>query len=349
MISVAKPQADRADPRKILGDFLCQTEFMGEPIFTLFTDEIYENGNFQIDEIKHYVRHKIDLHPTVFELRQSLVDFFDRFNGWRYKKVAEVASGEITSTVYHSNWAWNDPLMVSAVISNPCHIMTPNRLLQMLGVSRTDCVPLMKENLSWNFLVHAHERAHTIGAQEPQADKIAAVLCRKNFKNSASVALMSDIRALHAVRTGVQSYGSGHQEASIEHQMTLMIYGYPPVEVSDSVLAMSQDKIEAMTDGDIGEFRHEQYHASVIQVLNLGKIAITTYLKAGQMILSPSINDIAEGAALLAQKIDTSTNDPKVGVIAHRFALATKRLAEGAPAYAAVQETVQKFGSLTPT
>lgn len=70
---------------------------------------------------------------------------------------------------------------------------------------------------------------------------------------------------------------------------------------------------------------------------------------AERSILSPHIFDIAVGAELLAKKIENRTNDPKVHAMAHRFAFATKRLAEGAGAYMDVQSAVQKFGSLTPT
>jgi hypothetical protein len=354
-LSVAKPQADRADPRKILGDFLRQTEFMGEPFFALFTDELDERRLSDITYVSNFVRQKIYArHDYTSEQRNSISSHLHGLSGVvRLWNVIDIKKGKKTSMVWGKKDHGDNQNLVPFVVLNPPEVIKPDSLLRVIDVFRKNSSPLLNDFLSWNYLHHAHERAHVIGANEPQADKIAAVLCRKHFKDSTSVAIMSDIRSLDALRLGARFYASKKFEnASIN---TLINYGYPPVEANDAVLAMPQEKIDAMTDDDIKRLRHERYENPIYQVKSLGKVATQKsfpYLKPnkiGQMILSSHINDIAEGAALLAQKIDASANDPKVGVIAHRFALATKRLAEGAPAYAAVQEQVQKFGSLAPS
>lgn len=110
----------------------------------------------------------------------------------------------------------------------------------------------------YQFLGLWHEYAHTAGANEPQADTLAAVMFTKAFPDKARATLTaySDYRAIDAFlsRDNWASFGMDR----------LAIYGWPMVEAVDSVINIDSDKLAAATPQDlkqIGLGKTFQWHA----------------------------------------------------------------------------------------
>lgn len=247
-LATSKAETDRANPRCILAGFLNETTFMGEPIFTLAVDEIDDDHINNRAAVKNFVCDKIDDRADLTKKqKKDLCAFFDRHDGKRYDVISAMQRGKDSpGRAYIKNDYTNDQCPVGVVFVNAKRLH-PNEQLSSLCVSRSSAPPLLDDYSAWHFLVHAHERSHTIGADEPQADKMAAILCRKKFNDTGAVAIMADMRMMDCARTAIMTYYV-RKDVRGGAMDNLHLYGYPTVEACDLVLSMPQDDIDSMTD-----------------------------------------------------------------------------------------------------
>ncbi len=167
-----------------------------------------------------------------------------------------------------------------------------------------------------------HEIGHGTGAEEPQTETMAAIVTRKAFEESTCLSAFADLRAHRAVL----------RHDNIDKDSHIMVperevYGWPMVEVDDYIAQLSQETIDAMSEEDVMNIRHQPFahlgnSVRMVAALlrdNFEEAWVTGDLKqlgtaAGEIKNSPILKD-----------------DEKQ--IAARFQLACERLYYGAPAY----------------
>lgn len=159
-----------------------------------------------------------------------------------------------------------------------------------------------------------HEYAHGTGAWEPQAEKMAAIVTRKYLQSPAFLQFRADMRAFAAVL--------------YESDVGLDEYGWPMVEVIDSVLQMPQDQIDDAYDEEtIKELRKERFDHQVADVF-----AVRARMQKHIRNFAYAWPEEVEEFASYIVRWDKSLNSVQKG-IACRFALAAGRLSKGPKAY----------------
>lgn len=180
----------------------------------------------------------------------------------------------------------------------------------------------------WHFLLLWHEFAHTTGAAEPQADKMAAIVTRQAFARSDVIQAFADQRMVTAIL-------NHHRDTSVSY------YGLPLVENLDEVAAMPQEQIDAMDEEDIKDIRFNKHDYKADKVRAVGgrlKCAFPdifeTIRKKTQPIAMKDLIDLKQETERLVAE-GTFQDDPDTCSIARRFVLAVTRLSEGKGAYTA--------------
>ncbi len=194
------------------------------------------------------------------------------------------------------------------------------RLLRQDETDVTPTRPGMNEQYHFNALWH--EIGHGTGAEEPQTETIAAIVTRKAFEDSTCLSAFADLRAHRAVL----------RHDNIDKDSHIMVperevYGWPMVEVNDYIQGLPQETIDAMSEEDLINIRHQPFahlgnSVRMVAALlrdNFEEAWVTGDLKqlgtaAGEIKNSPFLKD-----------------DEKQ--IAARFQLACERLYYGALAY----------------
>jgi hypothetical protein len=169
-----------------------------------------------------------------------------------------------------------------------------------------------------NFQSLWHEIAHSVaGDNEAGADFTSAMACRYAFEDCTFLKVEADIRAANAVFLA-------HIPKILE------MYGWPCVDALDSVIAMekSPDWDDVRKAGEASHLvpRRSQMYA----VTNVGKTLRET---ATEAFNTRDLAALSKAAEQLLQ--NGAFEKPDDRAIAERFALATRRLSIGTPAYKA--------------
>lgn len=230
------------------------------------------------------------------------------------------------------------PLLAAIVIA-PDADFQPQHLLHYAGIS----APLdtgLHDNTAWRYWITHHELAHVAGADEPQADLIASLLTRRAFPDDPAVQMMADMRALINARDATLLHANPDNNDLHDN---LESYGWCMVEAIDSVLALPQEEIDAMSDAAIIAHRFDRPDRDTTRLLKLGEIftKVTGELDCrtqdanGQSVIEKKrcvlfaqghIDLMAQAANFMEDKTGNYSDDPAIAAMAARTALAARRL-----------------------
>ncbi len=174
----------------------------------------------------------------------------------------------------------------------------------------------------------AHELAHALGANEPQADRMAGILLRRLFDKAALpiIRMQADIRAI-SVMDAIRSLPNLNAEEAISK------YGWPMVEVNDSVAGLSQQDIDEMTDNEFRVELMREYSHFVPDADILSEAIDRASLRISDGREVESIHATAEISLRLQNALRVIGCGAALMALSERFACATRRLAIGENAY----------------
>lgn len=178
-----------------------------------------------------------------------------------------------------------------------------------------------------HFFFSTHELAHVAGADEPQADKIAALFNRRAFGNDAAACFISDLRALDAVTDCFQLIQMTDESATPLVMERYMKYGWDMVAAADEALAVQVHQLD-----DAAILAHATMPRDTMGANKAFFHMAERMLQSGHGP-SSAIAAFADTAARFAQAARTATPDTATHAMAGRLALAARRLATGRAAY----------------
>ena len=114
------------------------------------------------------------------------------------------------------------------------------------------------------LLTHWHEAAHTTGADEAQADKMAALVIRRALPDSQILSVYSDMRALDALYSYKEKCRDGSDRISN--------YGWNCVDALDAVLKMPIEQVRGMSEADIRRTVDEKFDPRVDAIKKVSSI-----------------------------------------------------------------------------
>ena len=187
---------------------------------------------------------------------------------------------------------------------------------------RDECLdvvsPLYQSSLpgmdeAWQFHTLWHEKAHVTGAGEPQAEMIASLVTRQAFVDQRFVATQADLRALETILLPHRAAG----------------YGWPTVEAIDYAMTLPQERVDAMSEGDIRDVRFQSFNQLNKTVAHVAKLIRRQY-GYNPIANYPQASRLEE----IARKFRHSNtlNDTANQILA-RFELASLRVGRGSGAY----------------
>ena len=184
-------------------------------------------------------------------------------------------------------------------------------------ISKEQFQPVDVSVAQGRFLTHWHEVAHCAGAyDEPNADKIGAIMARKAFPGSPMLQVYADMRALDTLFSVNSDDPAGR----------LNRYGWAMVEAVDSVIAMPPDKIKNMDEKEILSFRTEPFDRKNDAVRKVWEAVD----KAEPGVLKER-NLLKAAVALRKALTDGGLDDPDARRMADRFLIAAERTAAPEP------------------
>lgn len=187
--------------------------------------------------------------------------------------------------------------------------------------------PLPGTDAQLQFFVLWHEIAHGVGAGEPQADAMAAVVTRQAFESSYVLRAWSDYRALETMLYCAEPDDSKNIKGIAEQ------YGWPTVEVVDHVARLPQVTIDQMSEDDIRNIRFQKFDHMTESVLEIGR---RLREKTGEEAFKARDFGALERAALdVCEDEDFGAKEQQ---ILKRFALACRRFSVGEEAYTNEEE-----------
>lgn len=224
----------------------------------------------------------------------------------------------------------------AAIIIAPGRSFDADNVVGQIGkLSRQGLPALTDGSAIFRYQALCHELGHVIvgAADEPGADRIEILMCRREFPDAIEPYIRADIRVLDSVYNA--SLLKSEEDRECGYSAMLLEYflrnGWNCVEACDYVLNMPQEQVETMTDRDIIECRVDAGNVSNSDVLNFWKILRGSSFE--RMFDRGDLRKVAVQARLLPEAGEGSSF-PALGVIARRFELAVRRLAGGAAAYA---------------
>lgn len=123
------------------------------------------------------------------------------------------------------------------------------------------------------YTMTCHELAHVAGADEPQADKIAALFCRRAFNHMAPSVMLSDLRALAAAFDSCEAQDNELPPAQRDDaRRRLHTYGWKTVRSIDSAHALPAETAPHMTDSAILALTAEQHEDVFMDTLLMTRI-----------------------------------------------------------------------------
>ncbi|MBI2234027.1 MAG: hypothetical protein HYU57_03340 [Micavibrio aeruginosavorus] len=172
-----------------------------------------------------------------------------------------------------------------------------------------------------NFNSLWHEIAHSVaGDNEAGADLTAALACRYVFKDCTFLHLQADLRAAHVV-------------LACGTRKVLEDYGWACVEATETPLALNRP----VSAEDVRKVGESSYRVPrVDRTDSIIRVAQSLHRAAGLAFEYRDLRKLADTAEGLLQ--NGAFADAEQRMIASRFALAARRIEEGAPAYARNRE-----------
>lgn len=178
----------------------------------------------------------------------------------------------------------------------------------------------------WQFMLLWHEFAHTAGACEPQADKIAAIVTKQAFGKNDVIDALADQRMV----TSILNYNK---------QINTEYYGLPLVESVDLISQTKQSEIDNVSRDTLKRIRFEKPNYQADKLRAVGNV-----LNQSLSDIFETVKDNKKPIRLKDLKLirDETTNalnnnafkgDQDSIKIAKRLILAVDRLTEGKNAY----------------
>ncbi len=178
----------------------------------------------------------------------------------------------------------------------------------------------------WQYLLLWHEFAHTTGAAEPQADKMAAIVTRKAFDRTDIIQAFADQRMVTAVL-------NHHADIHVSY------YGLPLVMGLDEVASMPKRQIDSIDNIDLINIRFEQHDYKAEQVKSFGQNLASEFpekfddiRKKRKPITMSVLSAFRDKSEWLMDNTELQ-DDPDTSYIAGRFMTAIDRLSVGVRAY----------------
>lgn len=160
-----------------------------------------------------------------------------------------------------------------------------------------------------------HENAHGLGAGEPQADLIGAIITRQSFEPSNVIKMWADQRALDEIL----NYDKKDRSTS---------YGWGCVDVNDFIAAQPEEKILGLSEAKIKALRFNRFDPLTETVEKVGK----AIRNSGVVIQKrENLHDLGMYAAGLAN--GDLKDDEVAQYVSKRFALACTRALYGDKMY----------------
>ena len=195
--------------------------------------------------------------------------------------------------------------------------------------SRAGCAPLAVDSEATRYQSICHELGHGAGGDEPQADKFAALMTRRAYRDDACVRVVADMRAVITVGSALEMLTSSKPVPRANDYIEE--YGWKTVDANDSAAALPQHVIDAMSDEDILASTRETFPEPREKTMALASLLHAFIDRA----TGAHIKDISAAADRLESRVGDLTEDKAVQAMAARYALAARRLARGAAAYGA--------------
>lgn len=127
--------------------------------------------------------------------------------------------------------------------------------------------------LALRYTMACHELAHVAGADEPQADKIAALFCHRAFNHMAPSVMLSDLRALAAAFDSCEAQDNELPPAQRDDaRRRLLTYGWKTVSSIDSARALSPETAKHMSDSDILALTAEKHPDPFMDTLMMTRV-----------------------------------------------------------------------------
>jgi len=156
-----------------------------------------------------------------------------------------------------------------------------------------------------------HEAGHGVGAGEPQAETIAAVMFSKLLSNTAFLSEWADMRMLDTVLR----YNLKNKD-----ELNVDKYGLPMCEVNDYIRFLPPEDIDALTESDIIQTRFHTFNHQRNAVWQVGsmlkEMAADAFARRDLDQLSRQAEDILQKDSL----------DENSSYVMKRFILACERL-----------------------
>jgi hypothetical protein len=178
----------------------------------------------------------------------------------------------------------------------------------------------------WQFMLLWHEYAHTTGACEPHADKIAAVITKQAFGNNNVINALADQRLV----TSILNYT---QHINTEY------YGLPLVNNLDDVAQTQQTEIDKLTIEQLKNYRFEKYDYQADIIRKIGDILNQSLHDIFETVSSKkrpiTLDNLKQIKEETQNAIDNNLfkDDLDAIRIAKRAVLALDRLTQGKKAY----------------
>jgi hypothetical protein len=227
----------------------------------------------------------------------------------------------------------------AAIVFAPGADFQPRDLLRYAGIAAAPGDD-NRDYTAWRYWITHHELAHVAGADEPQADLIASLFTRRAFPSDPALQIMADMRAVVNSRDAVLLHENpGNQDL---HD-NLATYGWPMVEAIDTVLAMDQAAIDALSDSQIIARRFNTPDRDPARLIKLGGIFAKASgeldcrvtdehgnsrveKKRCRLFAQGHLDLIEQAADFMAGRAADYTDDPVIHAMAARTARAAQRL-----------------------
>lgn len=196
----------------------------------------------------------------------------------------------------------------------------------MISLAEGELPEMPGSDAEWQHLLLWHEFAHTSGAAEPQADKMAAIVSRKAFDRADMIRAFADQRMVKTVL-------NHHSDVDISY------YGLPLVEGLDEVADMPKEQIDGVSDIELRDIRFETHDYKSAKVRAFGAALTDEFPNEFDLIREKRkpitmgvLSAFRDKSEWLVEHTDLS-DDLDCHVIAERFVVAIDRLSVGVRAY----------------
>lgn len=233
------------------------------------------------------------------------------------------AGHEEYADAHNASLGDRDGPLCSIVVAPRMNVSFAKSAQNLTGVAAEKLAALPVSPEQGKLITYWHEFAHGTGANEPQADKMSAIVYRKSFRDTEQLKIQADMRALDAVFSHDVYMDPNKKFARCK------IYGWPTVDAIDSVVAMSDEEISRMDESAIRAVNTEKFDK---KVRALHKVGNELYKRIPNAMVDRNLPVIAATVRDLLEKGKFGDGDDDRNKIATRFLLAAERTDSRQPA-----------------